>query len=236
MKALGYVRVSTSEQSAKGHSLDAQSTKIKQLAALHEIENVIIIADPGASAKNLKRPGIQEVIAEIKAGNVSHLIIAKLDRLTRSVLDLQIIMALCEKHGVALMSVADSLDTKSAAGRLVINIMASVAQWEREITAERTADTIAYMKANSLKTGGTTPYGYNKVLIEPVVNPEKPKYKLVKNYDEQAIISQIISYRYTGLSFRLIAEHLNELKIPSKSGGKWHSETVSAICNRNGDR
>jgi len=92
----------------------------------------------GESAKNLNRPGLQRLLTWVESGKVEVVIIAKLDRLTRSVKDLCSLLELFEKRGVGLVSVAESLDTASAAGRLVITIMAAVSQWEREAIWERT--------------------------------------------------------------------------------------------------
>ena len=85
-----------------------------------------VIVDGGESAKTMKRPGLQRILALVEAGAVQAVIVAKLDRLTRSVKDLCSLLELFEKRRVALVSVAESLDTSSAAGRLVLNLMAAV--------------------------------------------------------------------------------------------------------------
>ena len=87
-----------------------------------------VIVDGGESAKSLKRPGMAKLLAMVDAGKVQAVIVAKLDRLTRSVKDLCKLLERFERRGVALISVAESLDTGSAAGRLVLNIMAAVSQ------------------------------------------------------------------------------------------------------------
>src|SRR5213078_2536949 len=94
----------------------------------HELVEVII--DAGESAKGLNRPGVERLMALVRAGTVQAVIVAKLDRLTRSVKDLSALLELFEKKKVALISVAESLDTGSAAGRLVITIMGAVSAWE----------------------------------------------------------------------------------------------------------
>jgi predicted site-specific integrase-resolvase len=130
--ALGYVRVSTEKQADKGDSLDAQLEKIRAMAVVQGAEVVEVIQDAGESAKSLQRPGMARLLAMVDAGEVQVVIIAKLDRLTRSVRDLGDLLEQFTKKGVALVSVAESLDTGSAAGRLVLNIMTAVSQWERE--------------------------------------------------------------------------------------------------------
>ena len=114
------------------------------MALVHGAELVAVIQEGGESAKTLDRPGMQRVLAMVERRQVQAVIVAKLDRLTRSVRDLCELLELLERRGVALISVAESLDTGSAAGRLVINIMAAVSQWEREAIGERTRDALRH--------------------------------------------------------------------------------------------
>jgi site-specific DNA recombinase len=119
MKAIGYVRVSTDKQADFGVSLEAQTAKIRAMAVVQGTELVDVLVDAGESAKSLHRPGMAQLLALVDAGAVHTVIIAKLDRLTRSVADLAELLKRFERRGVSLVSVADSLDTRSAAGRLV---------------------------------------------------------------------------------------------------------------------
>lgn len=132
MIAIGYVRVSTDRQAEQGVSLEAQEAKIRAMATVQGNELIEVIIDAGESAENLSRPGLARLMQLVGAGAVQAVIVAKLDRLTRSVKDLSALLELFEKKKVALVSVAESLDTGSAAGRLVITIMGAVSQWERE--------------------------------------------------------------------------------------------------------
>ena len=126
MKTIGYVRVSTDKQAEHGVSLEAQEAKIRAMATVHGTELAEVIVDGGESAKSLNRPGMARLLAMVDAGGVKVVIIAKLDRLTRSVKDLCGLLELFENRKVTLISVAESLDTGSAAGRLVLNIMTAV--------------------------------------------------------------------------------------------------------------
>src|SRR3954462_13505688 len=123
MRALGYIRVSTDRQADQGASLDAQSARIRAMAVVHGAELVEVVVDGGESAKDMHRPGLRRVLSMVQAREVEALVVAKLDRLTRSVKDLCELLELFERTGVSLISVAESLDTGSAAGRLVITIM-----------------------------------------------------------------------------------------------------------------
>lgn len=105
----------------------------------HGSDLIETIVDGGESAKSLNRPGMQKLLDMINRGMIDTVIIYKLDRLTRSVKDLGELLELFERKNVSLVSVEESLVTSSAAGRLVINIMISVSQWEREVIGERTS-------------------------------------------------------------------------------------------------
>src|SRR5215470_15618067 len=153
MQAIGYVRVSTDRQADTGVSLDAQAEKIRAMAVVHGAELLDVIVDGGESAKSLQRPGITQLLALVEGRRVQAVIVAKLDRLTRSVRDLCALLELFEKRRVALISVAESLDTGSAAGRLVITIMGAVSQWEREAIGERTRDALRHKRSQGQRVG-----------------------------------------------------------------------------------
>src|ERR1700687_5135523 len=118
MTTVGYVRVSTDKQAERGCSLEAQAEKIRAMALVQGSELSEIIVESGESAKSLNRPGMTKLLALVDAGKVKAVIVAKLDRLTRSVKDLCELLERFERKGVALVSVAESLDTGSAGGRL----------------------------------------------------------------------------------------------------------------------
>src|ERR1035437_9796463 len=159
MVAIGYVRVSTDKQANSGVSLEAQQEKIQAMAVVQGSTLLDVIVDAGESAKTLDRPGMARLLALVDARKVDAVIIAKLDRITRSVKDLAELLERFTRRGVALVSVAESLDTSTAAGRLVLNIMVSVSQWEREAIGERTRDARHHKRANGERVG-TVPFGY----------------------------------------------------------------------------
>src|SRR5262249_16169785 len=147
MRSIGYVRVSTDRQAEQGISLEAQEAKIRAMATVQGAELTEVIVDGGESAKSLNRPGLQRLLGLVSTNKLDAVIVAKLDRLTRSVKDLCSLLELFEKRKVALISVAESLDTGSAAGRLVITIMGAVSQWEREAIGERTRDALRHKRS-----------------------------------------------------------------------------------------
>lgn len=218
MRALGYVRVSTDKQADNGCSLDAQTAKIRQYASLYDLELVDIVVDAGESAKSLHRPGLQKALQALKSGKAECLIVVKLDRLTRSVKDLgYLIETYFSKY--ALMSVGEQVDTRSAAGRLVLNVLMSVAQWEREAIGERTKDALRHKKQTGKKTGGYTPFGYSAA----------SDGTLVENADEMPIVRRVQRYQAEGLSVRKIANQLALDGITNRRGQPLHFTQVQRI-------
>jgi site-specific DNA recombinase len=125
--------------------------KVELFARLRGLELVAVIEDAGVSAKTLDRPRLNRALAMLDQGEAAALLVCKLDHLTRRVGDLGKLIEtpFGDKGKAALMSVADHIDTRSAAGRLVLNVLASVSQWEREIIVERTTDAMQHLKANA---------------------------------------------------------------------------------------
>jgi site-specific DNA recombinase len=134
-------------QATDGVSLDVQAQKIHAYALVKDWTVADVIRDEGVSAKHLKRPGLERLLARVKAGEVGAIIVHKLDRLTRNVKDLNSLVELFEKKGVALVSLQESLDATTATGRLMMNLLASVSQWEREVIGERTREALQHLKA-----------------------------------------------------------------------------------------
>ncbi len=218
IKVVGYARVSTEEQATDGVSLDAQVAKIKAYADLHDLELVDVFVDRGVSAKSLDRPELTQALAMLKSGKATGMVVAKLDRLSRSVGDWNDLIDgyFGEKAGKSLMSVADSIDTRTAAGRLVLNVLMSVAQWEREAIGERTRDALAHKKSKG-ERAGQIPLGFNLADDGKTLTP---------NADEQQVIATVQELRSAGLSIRAIVDEMNAREIPTKEGGRWHIATV----------
>ena len=221
MRAIGYCRVSTDKQSEKGVSLEAQTEKIRAVAVVHGFELIEVVED-GESGKSLHRPGMQRVLEMVRRREVGAVIIAKLDRLTRSVKDLCELLELFEHREVALISVAESLDTSSAAGRLVINIMAAVSQWEREAIGERTRDALQHKRGQGERVGNIA-FGYRLAADGKHVEADT---------GEQAVLGEIRRLRRSGVSLRRIAAALNGRALKTRRGTVWRLEHVARICSR----
>lgn len=216
-----YTRVSTEEQSREGVSLAHQESKCRAQASVHDWEVVGHYQDAGKSAKSLKRDGIQELIELVRNKEVDAVIIYKLDRITRSISDLDFLIQLFNKKGVALVSVQDAIDTSTASGRLVLHLLGTVSQWEREQISERVSHALQFKKEQSEKYCGITPYGFN-------IQGDK----LIEDTYEQEIISQIHSFKESGYSFQRIANCLNNQGVETRLGGEWKKSSVYAIYQR----
>jgi site-specific DNA recombinase len=220
VRAVAYVRVSTEEQAREGVSLAAQEAKIRAYCALYDTELVCVIVDAGVSAKTLDRPGLGDALAMLDSGEVEAIVIAKLDRLTRSVTDWGTLIEKYFAKKCALLSVADQIDTRTAAGRLVLNVLVSVSQWEREAVGERTTAALAYKKSQGEHVGAPA-FGYR---VEGV--------NLAGVDAELAAVALMRKLRDGGATLPAIAIALNQQNIPTKRGGKWHATTVKNILDR----
>jgi site-specific DNA recombinase len=221
MKTIGYVRVSTDKQAERGVSLEAQSEKIRAMGVVHNVGEIDFIVE-SESAKNLQRPGMERLLAEVERGDVKVVIIAKLDRLTRSVKDLCTLLERFSRRGVTLISVAESLDTGSAAGRLVLNIMTAVSQWEREAIGERTRDAMSHKRSNGQCVGNIR-YGYRLCADGKHVEPDGT---------EQRVITDIRTLRESGKTMRGIALILNQRAMRTRRGSAWRLEHVARIIKQ----
>jgi DNA invertase Pin-like site-specific DNA recombinase len=196
--AIGYVRVSSAEQAESGLSLEAQEKRVRAYAELYGLTLVDVIVDAGVSAKTLERPGLERALGMLRSGAATGLVVAKLDRLTRSVKDLgELVETYFEDGKWALMSVSENIDTRSASGRLILNILASVAQWEREAIGERTSAALQEKKSRGERVG-SVPYGY--------VLGNDGKLQAVP--EEQGVILEARRLREEGLSLRDVSQEL----------------------------
>jgi site-specific DNA recombinase len=134
--AVGYIRVSTDEQHL---SMDAQRERVSAYCLARGWRLAGVVEDHGQSGKSLDRPGMRKVMAMMEARAVDAVVVLKLDRLTRSTPDLHTLLGVAERTRTSLVSVCETIDTGSAAGRLMLNVMTAVAEWEREAIAERTS-------------------------------------------------------------------------------------------------
>lgn len=222
---IGYIRVSTDEQASSGLGLASQEEKVRAMAIVKGVnEGFEVIADEGRSASSLDRPGVARLMELIEGRKVAGVIIAKLDRLTRSIKDLGRLTEMIKKYGVSLISTAESFDTATASGRMVLNMFGVIAEWEREVIGERTRDGLAQLKKRG-EHAGMVRYGFRSSGLKK----HEGSGKLVQDEAEQSIIKRIREWREEGRSLQLIADSLNSLGYSTRRGTPWRLQYVDSI-------
>ncbi len=219
--AIGYTRVSPRDQAASSVSLVSQRMKIEAYATMHDLDLVEVIEDAGYSAKSLDRPGMAKLLQLIRSRKITTVVVAKLDRITRSVRDLGELIELFQRSGVEFASVADHIDTSTASGRLVLNVMGSVSQWEREAIGERTSEALAVMRSNGRRISRHAPYGYRFT-----------GQGWIEDEHEQRAISLMRQLRTDGLSLRQIAAELDQQGHHNRRGRRLSAQTISNVLKR----
>ncbi|GHU77876.1 hypothetical protein AGMMS49992_27030 [Clostridia bacterium] len=160
----GYVRVSTEEQAREGFSIDAQKRILQAYALVKSLGDIVVYTDDGYSAKNLNRPAMQRLIGDCKNGTVSAVIVWRLDRFSRSLRDtVDILDDVLMPRKIDFVSATENIDTSTPSGRLMLNILASFAQSEREATSERVQMVAADLARQCKHMGGVAPFGYKVV-------------------------------------------------------------------------
>lgn len=217
MRVVGYVRVSTEEQAKEGISLDTQEAKIRQYAKLCDLGKVEIISDKGKSAKDLKREGIQRVLTLTKEKEIKHLIIYKLDRLTRDLADQLHLIETFKEADVEFHSITEKIDTGTAVGKLFLNMVGSINQFIRDQIAEVTRDALQHKKQKGEPLG------------PPALGFKAKDKKRIEDPEGLKIVKYIKALKRKRLSLRAIAKRLNQEDFRTKRGGKWHHSTISKI-------
>lgn len=214
-----YCRVSTDEQAKEGVSLDEQQVRLHAYCrAMGWTAAVEEFVDDGYSAKNMDRPALKRLLEEIRRGVISKLMVTKLDRLSRRLLDLLTLIELFQQHGVSFVSTSESFDTETPAGRLTLQVLGAVAEFERERIRERVFDNMLYA-ARSGRWLTQHPYGYrleDKALVvyEPEANIVRRVFRM---------------FAVDGLGYLAIARRLNEERIPSRHNKQWSIRGVKRM-------
>lgn len=202
---IAYTRVSTEEQSVSGLGLADQKAAIQREAERRGWVNLQFVSDEGFSAKNLVRPAITEAIDSLSRGQASILVVSKLDRLSRSLLDFASLMDRARREGWQLVVLDLAIDTTTPSGQLMANVMASFAEYERQLIGQRTSAALQQKKAQGARLG------------RPATLDRK-------------VLHQVVAMRRDGKSTPAIAKALNDADVPTARGGKrWYPSTVSAV-------
>jgi DNA invertase Pin-like site-specific DNA recombinase len=202
---IGYTRVSTDEQASSGAGLAAQRAAILAEAERRDWKLVEIIEDAGYSARDLHRPGVQTALEALREKRADTLVVAKLDRLSRSILDFAGLMDRATHEHWALVALDLGVDTTSPAGEAMANVMATFAQFERRLIAQRTKEALAQKRAAGVRLG-------------------RPRQLADR------VRRRIVAERVAGRTLAAIADSLNMDAVSTAQGGRrWYPSTVRAV-------
>ncbi|MBI2844855.1 MAG: recombinase family protein [Armatimonadetes bacterium] len=232
-----YVRKSTEENlNTDFNSLDAQREACECYVNSRKHEGWVVLptdySDGGFTGANMDRPSLQRLLADVESGRVDVILVYKLDRLSRSLLDFAKLVEVFEQHNVSFVSITQSFDSSTPMGRLCINVLMSFSQFEREIIGERIRDKVAAAKRRGKFTGGTPPLGYDV---------DSKNRRLVVNHQEAKIV-RFIFKRFAELGSPLkLAWELNGKGITTKSwmtkqgvfreGKAWHKMHIYRVLH-----
>lgn len=203
-RAIAYLRVSTDDQADSGLGLAAQLSTITTATDARGWTLIETLTDEGKSAATMARPALRAALDALDAGKADVLVVSKLDRLSRSVLDFARITERARRRGWSVVALDVDVDTSTPTGALVANITSSVAQWEREIIGVRTREALAAKRAGGARLG------------RPVALPT-------------SVRTRIAEHRAQGLTLQAIADALTAEGIPTARGGKWTPATVRKV-------
>jgi site-specific DNA recombinase len=221
-RCLGYIRVSTQDQATDGYSLGEQRQRISAAATARGWDLDDIFEDGGRSGSDMDRPGLAAALARLAAGEAEVLIVAKLDRLSRSLADFASLVRISEVEGWGVVALDLGVDTTTPLGQLVRNIVASFAQFERDLIRERTmAGRLEKARAGEGWISGRPPYGYRVKggTLEPFP-------------DEAHVVQFIFRKSANGMMRRKVARILNEEQVPPPQGDAWTDGAVRRVLRR----
>lgn len=208
LRAVGYVRVSTSSQDEGGASIAAQTAAIEQAVATRGWVLAETYKDVASGGSTKKRHGLASALDALTSGDADVLVVSHLDRLSRSLIDFSSIMQKSREEGWAIVALDVDIDTATPSGELVASVVIAVSQWERRIIGQRTKDALAVKAAEGVKLGRPT------VIRDEAVS----------------IIGQM---RSGGSSYRAIAKLLTDAGIPTPQGRpSWSPSTVKLLWDR----
>ncbi len=224
-----YTRVSTAENLEQEFtSLDAQRESAESYILSQKSEGWIALTehynDAGYTGANTDRPALQRLIQDIKDRKINCVVVYKVDRLSRSLLDFSQLLEFFEQHNVAFVSVTQNFNTNTSMGRLTLNILLSFAQFEREIISERTRDKMGAAKKKGKWIGGRPPLGYDL---------DRVNHKLVINPKEAKLVRKIFDLYLEKRSLLAVTIALNEQGFKTKSYITLQGRTFGGIKFKN---
>lgn len=217
MVAALYVRVSTQEQAKEGISLAAQEDILREYCVLHNYEIFKVYIDDGYSAKNINRPALTNLINDLKDNQFDFVIVWKLSRISRSVIDLLSLLKEFEKYNVQFVSYNEQFDTGTSVGKLLLTVIASVAEFERETIADNVKAALNY-RASLGKPTATQVLGYSRADDKLVIIPK-----------EAELIKQIFNEYIRCSNYSEVARILNKKGYKGKRGKLFKCNQIKTI-------
>lgn len=217
--AVGLVRVSTIGQAEEGCSLEMQEQKVRAYCELNDLSLTEMVTEAGISGRAKKREGLDRVMELIQTGEVHHLVIFKLDRLSRSLKQAIEVVEFLQSNGCELHSICEKIDTSTATGRFFFHITSAISCWEAETIAERTASALQSKKARGERVG-QIPYGMSLCNDGIHLEPDPT---------EQKVIAKVKRYSAKKMSMREIACRLNNNGHTTKDGRAWTHRQIGNI-------
>ena len=225
LEAVGYARVSTQRQADLGVSLDDQRARIAGWCVANGRELVKVYSDEGFSgSRSDNRPALGKCLKDAKQRKCP-VVVFSLSRLSRSTKDTLFIVEDLQKAGADLASISEALDTSSSSGKMVMRIIAVLAEFARETISENTQSALAHLRSQNKRISRYAPYGFN-------LSPNQKD--LIPNAEEQREIKEMARLRKNGMTLEMIAASLNLREVPGKRGGKWRAEQVRRLLDRAG--
>ena len=216
-----YIRVSTEDQAREGFSLGEQEEKLLALCKFKNLEVYKVYKDAGISAKDMEhRPQFQEMLKDMKNGKINYIVAYKLDRITRSVRDLEELISVLEQYNCFLLCDRDDVNTSTANGRFFVRMLTVLSQLEIEIVSERTK----FGLNGAIKAGhipGKCPLGYYR---------DKDKTLKIDNTTKDVVV-RIFEMYLEGKSYQTIANILNKEKVLYPEVKHWIDSSINRIIN-----
>lgn len=212
-----YIRVSTQEQAREGISLAAQEDLLREYCKVYQYNIYKVYIDDGYSAKNMNRPALQELLEDIRQNKFNSVLVWKLSRISRNVIDLLSLLKEFEKYDVRFISYSEQFDTNTAVGKLLITVLASVAEFERETIADNVKTALNY-RASLGKPTATQVLGYIRTEEKLILVPE-----------EAVVINLIFKEYIDCFNYSEVARRLNAMGYRGKRGKLFKCNQIRTI-------
>jgi site-specific DNA recombinase len=216
-QAVAYIRVSTTKQATSGLGEIVQRQEIERWAIATDTA-VRVYCDAGVSGARVNRPTLDAAMLDAKRSKAP-IVVMCLSRLARSTVQTLQLVDRIVKQGSDIVSIRETLDTRSACGKAMLGMLAVMSQLERDLASERTTDAMRSLRASGRKTGGAMPFGFVAASGGEIERDPRMAW----------VVREIAMLHLAGLSLRRIAAEVNRRNIPTAQGKRWHPQTVSSV-------